>query len=199
MAVIRLADPKRDARQVAAIYYPYVINTPITFETNPPDGTEMYRRMKKVSETYTSLVCEHENEIMGYSYGSKFRDRSAYDWIVETTVYVREAAHGLGIGKALYASLLECLKLQGFTSAYGVIALPNDPSVSLHEHFGFTEDYLMTNAGYKDGQWYDVGFWRIKLSDVTENTLPIKSVDELRSMNYFKNSVAFGEQFLKLS
>ncbi len=199
MAVIRLADPKRDARQVAAIYYPYVINTPITFETIPPDGTEMYRRMKKVSETYTSLVCEHENEIMGYSYGSKFRDRSAYDWIVETTVYVREAAHGLGIGKALYASLLECLKLQGFTSAYGVIALPNDPSVSLHEHFGFTEDYLMTNAGYKDGQWYDVGFWRIKLSDVTEDTLPIKSVDELRSMNYFKNSVAFGEQFLKLS
>jgi|TARA_Y100000758_G_scaffold286340_1_gene237051 phosphinothricin acetyltransferase len=184
---------------VAAIYYPYVINTPITFETIPPDGTEMYRRMKKVSETYTSLVCEHENEIMGYSYGSKFRDRSAYDWIVETTVYVREAAHGLGIGKALYASLLECLKLQGFTSAYGVIALPNDPSVSLHEHFGFTEDYLMTNAGYKDGQWYDVGFWRIKLSDVTEDTLPIKSVDELRSMNYFKNSVAFGEQFLKLS
>ena len=199
MAVIRLADPKRDARQVAAIYYPYVINTPITFETTPPDGTEMYRRMKKVSKTYTSLVCEHENELMGYSYGSKFRDRSAYDWIVETTVYVREAAHGLGIGKALYASLLKCLKLQGFTSAYGVIALPNNPSVSLHEHFGFTEDYLMTNAGYKDGQWYDVGFWRIKLSDVTEDTLPIKSVDELRSMNYFKNSVAFGEQFLKLS
>ena len=199
MAVIRLANPKRDARQVAAIYYPYVMNTPITFETNPPDGTEMQRRMKKVSEIYTSLVCEHETEIMGYSYGSKFRDRSAYDWIVETTVYVREAAHGLGIGKALYASLLECLKLQGFTSAYGVIALPNDPSVSLHEHFGFTEDYLMTNAGYKDGQWYDVGFWRIKLSDVTEDTLPIKSVDELRSMNYFKNSVAFGEQFLKLS
>ncbi len=199
MAVIRLADPKRDARQVAAIYYPYVINTPITFETNPPDGTEMYRRMKKVSETYTSLVCEHENEIMGYSYGSKFRDRSAYDWIVETTVYVREAAHGLGIGKALYASLLECLKLQGFTSAYGVIALPNNPSVSLHEHFGFTKDYLMADAGYKDGRWYDVGFWRLKLSDASEDTLPIKSVDELRSMNYFKNSVAFGEQFLKLS
>ena len=199
MAVIRLANPKRDARQVAAIYYPYVMNTPITFETNPPDGTEMQRRMKKVSEIYTSLVCEHETEIMGYSYGSKFRDRSAYDWIVETTVYVREAAHGLGIGKALYASLLECLKLQGFTSAYGVIALPNDPSVSLHEHFGFTKDYLMTNAGYKDGQWYDVGFWRINLSDTSENTLPIIPVDELRSMNYFKNSVAFGEQFLKLS
>ena len=199
MAVIRLADPKRDARQVAAIYLPYVLNTPITFETSPPDGTEMYRRMKKVSNMYPWIVCEHENEVMGYSYGSRFRDRSAYDWIVETTVYVREAAHGLGVGKALYASLLECLRLQGFTSAFGVIALPNDPSISLHENFGFTEDYLMTNAGYKDGHWYDVGFWRLKLSDASENILPIKSIDELKSKRCFKNSVVFGEQFLKLS
>ena len=199
MAVIRLANPKRDARQVAAIYYPYVMNTPITFETNPPDGTEMQRRMKKVSEIYTSLVCEHETEIMGYSYGSKFRDRSAYDWIVETTVYVREAAHGLGIGKALYASLLECLKLQGFTSAYGVIALPNDPSVSLHEHFGFTKDYLMTNAGYKDGQWYDVGFWRINLNNPTEFMAPIILIDKVRETSTFTKTVTYGEQFLKLS
>ena len=199
MAVIRLADPKRDARQVAAIYYPYVINTPITFETTPPDGTEMYRRMKKVSKTYTSLVCEHENELMGYSYGSKFRDRSAYDWIVETTVYVREAAHGLGIGKALYASLLKCLKLQGFTSAYGVIALPNNPSVSLHEHFGFTEDYLMTNAGYKDGQWYDVGFWRLNLNNPTEIMAPISLIDEVKGTSTFTKTVTYGEQFLKLS
>ncbi|PZC43611.1 MAG: phosphinothricin acetyltransferase [Chloroflexi bacterium] len=199
MAVIRLADPKREARQVAAIYYPYVINTPITFETNPPDGTEMYGRMKKVSETYTWLVCEHENEIMGYSYGSKFRDRSAYDWIVETTVYVREAAHGLGIGKALYASLLECLKLQGFTSAYGVIALPNDPSISLHEHFGFTKDYLMTNAGYKDGEWYDVGFWRLNLNHPTEIMEPINLIDSVRKTSTFTEMVTYGEQFLKLS
>jgi L-amino acid N-acyltransferase YncA len=199
MAVIRLADPKREACQVAAIYYPYVINTPITFETNPPDGTEMYGRMKEVSETYTWLVCEHENEIMGYSYGSKFRDRSAYDWIVETTVYVREAAHGLGIGKALYASLLECLKLQGFTSAYGVIALPNDPSISLHEHFGFTKDYLMTNAGYKDGEWYDVGFWRLNLNHPTEIMAPINLIDTVRETSTFTEMVTYGEQFLKLS
>ena len=199
MAVIRLADPKRDAPQIAAIYYPYVLNTPITFEITPPDGTEMYGRMKKLSNMYPWLVCEHENEVMGYSYGSRFRDRSSYDWIVETTVYVREAAHGLGIGKALYASLLECLKLQGFTSAFGVISLPNKPSVSLHENFGFTKDYLMADAGHKDGRWYDVGFWRLKLNDASEKTLPIKSVDELKSKNCFKNSVVFGEQFLKLS
>ena len=198
MAVIRLADPKTDARQVAAIYFPYVVNTPITFETEPPDGTEILKRMKTVAKTYPFLVCEHAGELMGYAYGSQFRNRSAYDWIVETTVYVREAAHGLGIGKALYASLLECLKLQGFTSAFGVIALPNDPSVSLHEHFGFTKDYLMLDAGYKDGQWYDVGFWRVNLNNPNEEISPVFPIGEMEKSKTFKNAVASGEQFLKL-
>ncbi|MED5428540.1 MAG: GNAT family N-acetyltransferase [Chloroflexota bacterium] len=199
MAVIRLADPKKDARQVAAIYFPYVVNTPITFETVPPDGTEMLRRMKNVCKVYPFLVCEHLDEIMGYAYGSQFRNRSAYDWIVETTVYVKEAAHGLGIGKALYASLMECLKFQGFTSAFGVIALPNDPSVSLHEHFGFTKDYLMLNAGYKDGKWYDVGFWRVNFNNLDEKMAPVSLVSEVEKNGPFIKAVVSGEQFLKLN
>jgi len=198
MAVIRLADPKRDARQVAAIYFPYVVNTPITFETEPPDGSKMRGRMEKVSKMYPFLVCEHEDEIMGYAYGSQFRDRSAYDWIVETTVYVREAAQGLGIGKSLYASLLECLKLQGFTSAFGVIALPNIPSVYLHEHFGFTKDYQMVDAGYKDGQWYDVGFWRVHLNNTDQEISPVFPISEMEKSVIFKRAVSSGEQFLKL-
>ena len=140
MAVIRLAYPKRDARQVAAIYYPYVINTPITFESKPPDGNEMSSRMENVLTSYPWLVCVHDNEVMGYAYGSQFRTREAYDWSVETTVYVREAAHGMGIGSAIYTSLLECLRLQRFVSAVGVIALPNHKSVMLHEKLGFRKD-----------------------------------------------------------
>ena len=97
MAAIRLGDPARDSRQVAAIYYPYVINTPVTFESDPPTGSEMSRRMEKVLEEYPWLICEEGQEIMGYSYGSRFRDRPAYDWIVETTIYVKESAHGLGL------------------------------------------------------------------------------------------------------
>jgi len=163
MAVIRLADPKRDARQVAAIYYPYVINTPITFESEPPDGNEMSSRMENVLTSYPWLVCVHDDEVMGYAYGSQFRTREAYDWSVETTVYVREAAHGLGIGSALYTSLLECLRLQGYVSAVGVIALPNDKSVMLHEKLGFSQDGILPSAGYKNGTWYDVGLWWKKL------------------------------------
>ena len=163
MAVIRLADPKRDARQVAAIYYPYVINTPITFESEPPDGHEMSSRMENILTSYPWIVCVHDDEVMGYAYGSQFRTREAYDWSVETTVYVREAAHGLGIGSALYTSLLECLRLQGYVSAVGVIALPNDKSVMLHEKLGFSQDGILPSAGYKNGTWYDVGLWWKKL------------------------------------
>ena len=163
MAVIRLADPKRDARQVAAIYYPYVINTPITFESKPPDGNEMSSRMEDVLTSYPWLVCVHDDEVMGYAYGSQFRTREAYDWSVETTVYVREAAHGMGIGSAIYTGLLECLRLQGFVSAVGVIALPNHKSVMLHEKLGFREDGILPSAGYKNGTWYDVGLWWKKL------------------------------------
>lgn len=163
MAVIRLADPKRDARQVAAIYYPYVINTPITFESKPPDGNEMSSRMENVLTSYPWLVCVHDDEVMGYAYGSQFRTREAYDWSVETTVYVREAAHGMGIGSAIYTSLLECLRLQGFVSAVGVIALPNHKSVMLHEKLGFRKDGILPSAGYKNGTWYDVGLWWKKL------------------------------------
>ena len=163
MAVIRLADPKRDARQVAAIYYPYVINTPITFESKPPDGNEMSSRMEDVLTSYPWLVCVHDDEVMGYAYGSQFRTREAYDWSVETTVYVREAAHGMGIGSAIYTGLLECLRLQGFVSAVGVIALPNHKSVMLHEKLGFRKDGILPSAGYKNGTWYDVGLWWKKL------------------------------------
>ena len=163
MAVIRLADPKRDARQVAAIYYPYVLNTPITFESEPPDGHEMSSSMENVLTSYPWIVCVHDDEVMGYAYGSQFRTREAYDWSVETTVYVREAAHGLGIGSALYTSLLECLRLQGYVSAVGVIALPNDKSVMLHEKLGFSQDGILPSAGYKNGTWYDVGLWWKKL------------------------------------
>ena len=163
MAVIRLADPKRDARQVAAIYYPYVINTPITFESKPPDGNEISSRMENVLTSYPWLVCVHNDEVMGYAYGSQFRTREAYDWSVETTVYVREAAHGMGIGSAIYTGLLECLRLQGFVSAVGVIALPNHKSVMLHEKLGFREDGILPSAGYKNGTWYDVGLWWKKL------------------------------------
>ena len=200
MAVIRLADPKRDARQVAAIYYPYVINTPITFESKPPDGNEMSSRMENVLTSYPWLVCVHDDEVMGYAYGSQFRTREAYDWSVETTVYVREAAHGMGIGSALYTSLLEGLRLQGYVSAVGVIALPNDKSVMLHEKLGFREDGILPSAGYKNGTWYDVGLWWKKLHNPPAHPeTPLKISDLGRGKdNDLAVALAKGQTRLKI-
>ena len=179
MANIRLADPSRDARQVAAIYYPYVINTHITFEYVPPDGSVIASRMKSQQEKFPWLVCEHERELMGFAYGSPFRSQQAYDWSVETTIYVRESAHNLGIGSALYETLIKCLRLQGYMSAVGVIALPNEPSVSLHNKFGYKEIGILPDAGYKSGSWYDVAIWRLELEEASPTPEKIVSIDDI--------------------
>ena len=198
MAVIRLARPLRDARQVAAIYYPYVINTPITFESEPPDGAEMRSRIESVMEKYPWLVCEHDGEVMGYAYGSMFRSRSAYNWSVETTVYVREAAHGLGIGSALYSSLTECLRLQGFISAVGVIALPNEASVYLHERLGFQKDGVLPKAGFKGGVWHDVGIWWLLLSEPAEDPRDPVILPDIQNRKDYATAVRSGESRMKI-
>ena len=179
MVNIRLADPSRDARQVAAIYYPYVINTHITFEYVPPNGSVIASRMKSQQEKFPWLVCEHERELMGFAYGSSFRSQQAYDWSIETTIYVREAAHNLGIGSALYETLIKCLRLQGYMSAVGVIALPNEPSVSLHNKFGYKEIGILPDAGYKSGSWYDVAIWRLELNEASPTPEKIVSIDDI--------------------
>ena len=187
MANIRLANPLRDASQVAAIYYPYVINTPITFEYVPPNGSVIASRMKSQQEKFPWLVCEHERELMGFAYGSSFRSQQAYDWSVETTIYVREAAHNLGIGSALYETLIKCLRLQGYMSAVGVIALPNEPSVSLHNKFGYKEIGILPAAGYKPGSWYDVAIWRLELNEASPTPETIVSIDEqTKTLDYDK-------------
>ena len=119
MAAIRLANPDTDSEQVAAIYYPYVINTAITFDTEPIEGRSFHEKITKSMAIYPWLVFEHEREIMGYAHGSQFRDKEAFKWAVETTIYVKESAHGLGIGKSLYQTLINCLRLQNFSLCIG--------------------------------------------------------------------------------
>ena len=198
MAVIRLARPLSDAHQVAAIYYPYVVNTPITFESEPPDGTEMRSRITSVMEKYPWLVCEHDGEVMGYTYGSMFRSRPAYNWSVETTVYVREAAHGLGIGSALYSSLTECLRLQGFISSVAVIALPNEASVYLHEHLGFQKDGVLPKAGFKEGVWHDVGIWWLLLSEPTEDPQDPVMLPAIQNRRDYVMAIKSGESRMEI-
>ena len=198
MANIRLANPLRDARQVAAIYYPYVINTHITFEYVPPDGSVITSRMKSQQEKFPWLVCEHEGELMGFAYGSSFRSQQAYDWSVETTIYVREAAHNLGIGSALYETLIKCLRLQGYMSAVGVIALPNEPSVSLHNKFGYKKIGILPDAGYKSGSWYGVAIWRLELKETSPTPEKIVSIDDITNTLDFDKILETGSSKISI-
>ena len=153
-----------DAAAIAAVYAPYVTDGTVSFELDPPDAAEMARRMAAGGGRHPWLVAEEVGAVLGYAYASTFRPRSAYDWAVETTIYVAADAHGRGIGQALYANLLARLTEAGFTQAVAIIALPNDASVRLHERLGFALVGVNPAVGYKAGRWIDVGMWQRALA-----------------------------------
>jgi phosphinothricin acetyltransferase len=158
-----------DSAAIAEIYRPYVAGSYVSFETEPPDAAEIARRIAQGGDLYPWLAAEDVGgRLLGYAYASPFRPRAAYRFTVETTVYVREGAHGRGVGAALYAPLIEMLERQGFTQAIGAISLPNEASVRLHERFGFRHAGTYREVGYKLGGWHDVGLWQRPLAAPAE-------------------------------
>jgi phosphinothricin acetyltransferase len=161
---IRTATPD-DAAAVAAIYAPIVQHTTISFETEPPDDAEMRGRIEKTLASLPWLVALDEaGAVCGYAYASKHRERAAYQWSVDTTVYVRYDQRGRGVGRGLYGRLLPLLAELGYCQAFAGIALPNDRSVGLHEAVGFTALGVYRDVGFKQGQWRDVGWWQKTLA-----------------------------------
>lgn len=156
--LIRYATPD-DAPAIHAIYAPIVESTGISFELLPPSVDEMRRRIASTMERYPWLVAMDGDSLAGYAYATSFRVRPAYQWSVEVSAYVAEAARGRGIGRTLYEALLPELAERGFVSAFAGIALPNEASIALHEACGFTKVGVFHRAGYKLGAWRDVGWW----------------------------------------
>jgi phosphinothricin acetyltransferase len=163
-----------DAAAIAEIYAPYVRDTAISFETEPPTAAIMAQRIARTLETHPWLVADGGGEVIGYAYAGKHRERAAYRWTVDTTVYVETAAHRRGIGHALYRVLLDMLRQQGFRSAFAEIVLPNPGSVRLHESAGFKPIGIHKGIGFKLGRWHDIGYWRMGLAD--SDTLPSEPV-----------------------
>jgi phosphinothricin acetyltransferase len=158
-AIIRMATAQ-DGEQIAAVYAPSVTSTVISFEMEPPGTGEMTRRVTEALVKYPWLVAERDGEVVGYARGGQYKDRAAYGWSVEMSVYIRATAHRGGLGRALYGVLLDMLVLQGFFMAYAGVTLPNPASVGLHESLGFTPVGVYRAAGYKFGAWHDVGWWQ---------------------------------------
>ena len=163
-ATIRDADPARDAAACAAIYAPHVEDNPVSFEERAPDAAEMAARIERIQKTHPWLVAERGGEVVGYAYACPHRQRTAYRWSVDVSVYVAAGHVGEGIGRALYAALFERLRAQRFRMAYAGITLPNPASVALHESLGFAQVGTMREVGWKLGAWRDVGWFQLELS-----------------------------------
>jgi phosphinothricin acetyltransferase len=166
---IRSADPDRDAAACAAIYAPSVEATPISFEVVPPDAAEFAARIARYSATHQFLVAEEDGEVVGYAYACHWRERPAYDWSVEVSVYVAAEHQGKGVGRALYVELFDRLRPQGYRIAVAGITLPNPASIALHERLGFLSIGALRDIGWKLDGWRDVGYWQLHLSPGAED------------------------------
>lgn len=167
MIAIRAAEPA-DAAAIAAIYAPHVLTGTVSFEIEPPDARTMRTRMAASDGLYPWLVVtngEPEGGVLGYAYATKYRERPAYRYVVETSIYVVETAQRQGAGRLLYKALIDTLRAQGFVHAIGMLALPNEASIALHESVGFRRGGVFREVGYKHGQWMDVGIWQRELND----------------------------------
>ena len=194
---IRLAD-EADAEAMLAIYAPIVLETAISFELEPPSVEEFRSRIRSTLTRTPWLVCEIDGTVAGYAYAGPLRTREAYQWSVEVTVYVHSDYRRHGVGSAVYTSLFDCLRHQGYMNAYGGIALPNPGSVGLHESMGFVHIGTYRNVGYKLGAWHDVGWWQLELMSVAEEPAPPKLLPDVQDTDEFSECISTGPRELRL-
>ncbi len=192
-ATIRLAT-EADAAAMLDIYAPVVEDTVISFELVPPSVDEFRSRVRDVLPHAPWLVLEEDGRVAGYAYASKFRARPAYRFTVETTVYVHGERRGRGVGRALYSSLLACLRLQGFRRAVGGITLPNAASVALHESMGFAKCAVFAKVGFKFGAWHDVGFWELELAPQLADPPEPRALEDVAATPEFSALLVVSEQ-----
>ena len=160
---LRLAEAD-DATRITAIYAPFCLETAVSFETVAPDEATMRERIRGLAERHPWLVAVSETgDVLGYAYAAKHRERAAYRWSVDFTVYLAPAGKGRGIGTDLYMALVAICRFLGYHRAFAGITLPNEPSVRLHEKIGFRPIGIYRRVGFKLGKWHDVGWWSLDL------------------------------------
>ena len=160
--LLRLATPA-DGAACAAVYGPYVRETSISFELEPPDAAEMTARIARTTERTPWVVAEIDGVIRGYAYAGRWRERAAYGWTAESAVYVDGEHRGLGIGRSTMRALLAILRAQGFHSVVAGVTAPNPASVALHESLGFTRVGSFEAVGWKHGAWHGVEWFGLEL------------------------------------
>jgi phosphinothricin acetyltransferase len=163
-AVIRDATPV-DAERCAAVYAPYVRDTAVSFETEPPSAAAMAQRIEEAQRRHAWLVLEDAGTVIGYAYGGPFMARPAYQWASAVSVYLDPGRRGAGGGRALYEALFDRLTARGFRVVLAGVALPNEASTGLHLALGFQPVGTYRRVGWKHGRWHDVAWYQRDLVD----------------------------------
>lgn len=176
---IRLASPE-DAPSLLNIYAPYVRDTAITFEYDVPTVEEFRSRIEHTLRTYPYLAAEIDGQAAGYAYASAFKGRAAYDWSVETSIYVSMDCRGRGIGTRLYAALEDLLRRQNILNVNACITYPNPDSIRFHERLGYRTVAHFTKCGFKLGRWYDMIWMEKMLGEHTEKPRSVIPLGRLK-------------------
>jgi L-amino acid N-acyltransferase YncA len=163
-----------DAERCAAIYAPYVRETAISFESDPPGAEEVARRIAEAQRAHAWLVLEVDGEVVGYAYGGPFMARAAYQWATTVSVYLDGGRRRTGGGRALYEALFDRLAARGHRTALAGIALPNEASIGLHLAMGFEPVGTYRRVGWKHGRWHDVAWYQLGLGDDDGPPAPLR-------------------------
>ncbi len=147
-----------DAPACARIYAPYVRETAVSFEDEPPTAAQMAQRIEAASRMHAWLVLEDEGRVVGYAYGGPHQTRAAYRFSCEVSVYVERGRRRTGSGRALYEALFERLAARGYLMVVAGMTLPNEASAGLHQAMGFEPVGIYRRIGWKFGAWHDVAW-----------------------------------------
>lgn len=158
-----------DADAISRIYNHYVRDTIVTFETEEVSADAIAQRMADTAKLGLPwLAADQDGRLAGYAYASRWKGRCAYRYSVESTIYLDPACTGRGLGRPLYAALLDAIRDTGMHAVIGGISLPNAASVALHEALGFRAVGRFDEVGYKFGRWIDVGYWQKVFADAAD-------------------------------
>ena len=158
-----------DSEKLLEIYTPYILNTAITFEYEVPSVQQFRQRVQDILVKYPYLKAIKDDKIVGYAYANVFKNRAAYDWAVEVSIYIKKDMQKLGIGKKLYQALEKICQLQNITNLYACIAYPEveddyltNNSVNFHQHMGYQRVGEFHQCGFKFNRWYNM-VWMEKI------------------------------------
>ena len=186
-AELLAAGMPEDAAALLAIYAPYVTDTAITFEYDVPGEAEFAERIRRTLERYPYLVAERGGACVGYAYAGAFKERAAYAWGVETSIYVRRTERRTGVGGKLYAALEEILRMQNVLNLNACIAVPAQPdryltrdSIAFHERCGYRFVGEFYDCGYKFGRWYNMAWMEKHIGAHTAQAAPVKPFAQVR-------------------